>query len=80
VTNFNSVALDQQWPRGLTSRESEVVVLVGTGISNKEIAQQLGLSIGTVKQHVRSIFRKTGARHRYDLIAQIATQAALRNL
>jgi DNA-binding NarL/FixJ family response regulator len=49
VTSFNSVALDQQWPRGLTRRENEVVLLVGTGMSNGEIAQQLGVSVGTVK-------------------------------
>jgi len=74
VTDINSVALDQQWPRGLSRRESEVVLLVGTGISNKEIARQLGLSVGTVKQHVHSIFRKTGTRRRADLVVQMARQ------
>ena len=76
MTDFDNVALDdQQWPRHLTRRESEVVLLVGTGISNREIAQQLGLTVGTVKAHVHSIFRKTGARRRSDLVVQIATQS-----
>jgi DNA-binding NarL/FixJ family response regulator len=73
VISFDSVALDQQWPGGLSRRESEVVLLVGTGLSNKEIAQQLGLSVGTVKQHLHSIFCKTGARNRVELIVQMAT-------
>ena len=68
MTSLNSVSSDQQWP--LTSREREIVRLVGDGISNKEIAQQLGLSVGTVKIHVHSIFHKTGARSRYELIVQ----------
>ena len=76
MTNFNSVALDQQWPRGLTRRESEVVHMVGSGMSNKEIAQRLGLSVGTVKLHVSSIFQKTGARGRYRLIVQMATRSS----
>jgi DNA-binding NarL/FixJ family response regulator len=66
-------ALDQQWPRGLTRRESEVVLLVGTGMSNKEIARQLGLSVGTVKMHIHHILRKTGARSRCNLAVRIAT-------
>ena len=75
MTNFNSVAFEQR-PRGLTCRENEVVLLIGSGISNKEIAQQLGLTVGTVKIHVHSIFRKTGARRRYELIAQMAARSS----
>ena len=74
MTNTDSVALDQQWPRGLTHRESEVVLLVGGGMSNREIAQRLGLSVGTVKIHIHSIFRKTGARRRSDLVVQMCAR------
>jgi DNA-binding NarL/FixJ family response regulator len=66
-------ALDQQWPQGLTRRESEVVLLVGTGLSNREIARQLGLSVGTVKIHIHRILKKTGARNRCNLAVRIAT-------
>jgi two-component system nitrate/nitrite response regulator NarP len=76
MTNTDSVALDRRWPRGLTPRENEVVLLVGTGISNKEIAQQLGLTVGTVKIHMHSIFRKTGARRRTELVVQMATRSS----
>jgi DNA-binding CsgD family transcriptional regulator len=72
VTSTDSVASDQQRPRGLTRRESEVVLLVGAGMSNGEIARQLGMTVGTVKIHMHSIFQKTGATRRYELIAEMA--------
>jgi DNA-binding CsgD family transcriptional regulator len=73
VTNFDSVALDQQWLR-LTRREREVIFWVGSGMSNKEIARQLGLSVAAVKLHVHRIFAKTGVT-RYELIAQMAARS-----
>ena len=76
MTNFNSVSLDQQWPRGLTRREIEVVHMVGNGMSNKEIARRLELSPGTVKLHVHSILVKTGAKTRFNLIVQMATRSS----
>ena len=79
MTSFDSVALDQQWPRGLTRRESEVVLMVGSGMSNAEIAQRLGLSDGTVKLHVHSVLRKTGARNRYGIIAQMTARNEARS-
>jgi DNA-binding CsgD family transcriptional regulator len=75
VTNFDGVALDQQWLR-LTHREREVLLWVGDGMSNQEIAQRLGVSVGTVKQHVHNIFLKTGARTRWYLVARIATRSS----
>jgi DNA-binding CsgD family transcriptional regulator len=42
----------------LSSRELEVVRLIGSGSSNKEIAEQLTLSEKTVKNHISSIFVK----------------------
>lgn len=76
TTSSNSVALGRQRPQELTRRESEVVLLVGTGMSNREIAQQLGLSVGTVKLHVHHIFRKTGARRRSNLVVQMAARGS----
>ena len=55
--------------QALTPREKEVLALIGQGASNKEIAQQLFLSEGTVKNHVTSILGRLGLRDR--------TQAAL---
>ena len=54
--------------KGLTKREQSVATLVCDGLSNKSIAQQLGITEGTVKMHVRHILRKVGVRGRGALI------------
>lgn len=48
----------------LTSREREVLVLIGRGRANSEIAHALGISEVTVKSHVGHIFGKLGVRDR----------------
>ncbi|WP_280494024.1 response regulator transcription factor, partial [Nocardia farcinica] len=50
----------------LTPREQEILRLVGRGWSNAEIAADLHLAPGTVKVHVSSILRTTGARNRVE--------------
>jgi DNA-binding NarL/FixJ family response regulator len=59
----------------LTNREKQVLTLVATGASNKEIGRALNLAEVTVKLHVRQILRKIGARNRSEA-ASIATRAA----
>ncbi|MFB6398222.1 response regulator transcription factor [Polymorphospora lycopeni] len=58
----------------LTPREQEVLLLIGEGLSNPEIAGRLFLSEGTVKAHITSILRTTGARNRVEA-ALIAAHA-----
>lgn len=58
----------------LTSRELEVLNLLGRNKSNQEMADELFLSVSTVKTHLRSIFRKLGLRSRRD------AQEFLRNM
>jgi DNA-binding CsgD family transcriptional regulator len=53
----------------LTRREREIVRLVSDGQSNQEIAEEAGLSLPTVKQHVHAIFRKLEVTSRSRLIA-----------
>lgn len=56
----------------LTAREAEVLALIVRGMSNKEIANALELSINTVKTHVKSIIQKMAVEDR--------TQAAIKCL
>jgi DNA-binding NarL/FixJ family response regulator len=62
-------------PFGLTAREQEVLDLIATGATDKEIAAQLALSLHTVKSHVRSILSKTHAINRRQA-AKLAGHAA----
>ncbi len=59
------------WPgqhRGLTSRESEVLSLIVSGLSNHDIASRIYLSINSVKSYVRSAYRKMGVTSRSQAV------------
>jgi DNA-binding CsgD family transcriptional regulator len=53
---------------GITSRESEIIMLICAGKTNQEIADQLFISLATVKDHNHNIFRKTAVRNRVELV------------
>jgi DNA-binding NarL/FixJ family response regulator len=57
----------------LTSREREIVLLVGSELSNKEIASRLCISDGTVKLHMHKIYQKLGTSRRSDIAALAAS-------
>lgn len=60
---------EQEQAGNLTEREREILVLLGQGLNNKEMAGLLFISEGTVKNHVSSLIAKLGLRDR--------TQAAI---
>jgi len=60
----------------LTVRETEVLELAGEGASNKEIAEALVISLGTVKNHIHNILDKLSLKNR----AQIAAYARMRRM
>jgi DNA-binding NarL/FixJ family response regulator len=53
---------------GLTPRESHVVALIAAGAPNKEIARRLGLSMNTVKSHIRTAYRAMGVTSRTQAV------------
>lgn len=55
----------------LTQREEEVAKLVAEGISNRDIAQRLFISEGTVKNHITNIMTKLGIKHRTQIAVYI---------
>jgi DNA-binding NarL/FixJ family response regulator len=59
---------DKALLEGVTEREREVLTLVGRGLSNGEIAEELFISAATAKAHVARLFTKLGARDRVQLV------------
>jgi DNA-binding NarL/FixJ family response regulator len=53
---------------GLTPRETHVVALIAAGAPNKEIARRLGLSMNTVKSHIRTAYRAMGVTSRTQAV------------
>jgi len=54
-------------PISLSKRQSELVGLLVQGLKNKEIAGALGISEGTVKAYLTTLYEKVGARDRFEL-------------
>ncbi|HEV3095665.1 MAG TPA: response regulator transcription factor [Candidatus Dormibacteraeota bacterium] len=54
----------------LTERETQILRMVVVGMSNKAIANRLGLGEGTIKSHLRNIYRKLQVRTRAEAAAQ----------
>ncbi len=51
-------------PDSLSERERQVLILLAEGLSNEEIAEELGIAKNTVRNHVRSVLEKLGLRNR----------------
>ncbi len=56
---------------GLTTRELEILLEMATGATDREIAHKIFVSTTTVKSHIRSIFRKIGARNRTEAVVYV---------
>ena len=62
--------LDRRAAPRLTPREKDIVHHVCGGLKNKEIAEALAITPGTVKVHLMHIFEKTGVKDRFELAVQ----------
>jgi DNA-binding NarL/FixJ family response regulator len=63
----------------VTSREREVIALIGEGLRNKDVAERLFISETTVRHHLTSIFNKLGVSSRQKLLL-MAHQSGLAKL
>ncbi len=70
LATFAASATDaepQQPLSPLTTREEEILLVVARGLTNAEVAQELHVSLSTVKTHVTSLMNKLGSRNRVEL-------------
>jgi len=71
-----AVAEELRWPgrdTGLTERESELLALLPTGMTNRELAAHLFISENTVKTQLRSLFTKLDVRNRVQAVTMART-------
>jgi DNA-binding NarL/FixJ family response regulator len=74
VTAFRQPTIAVGEEANLTTREEEVLRLLAKGRRSKEIADELGVGIGTVNTHVRHIYEKLHVRSRAEAVARFATR------
>ena len=61
----------------LSDRQCEVIALVCSGLSNRAAAETLGLSEGTIKCHLHTIYEKLAIQSRFELIMIWSNRAAV---
>jgi DNA-binding NarL/FixJ family response regulator len=75
LNGYHETDMEQQATE-LTEREREILALLGEGYSNREIAEELVITVGTVKNHVHNILDKLDV-HTRKQAAMVARQLAL---
>ena len=68
-----------EYPDGMTGREAEVLCLIAIGKSNRDIAEELVLSVRTVERHITNLYAKIGARGRADATTYVLSHNLLNN-
>jgi two-component system NarL family response regulator len=69
MSGFQDLAQGTEVPEQLTTREVQMLNLMGKGLSNKDIAGKLFISENTVKYHVRNVLQKLGVQNRTEAVA-----------
>jgi ATP/maltotriose-dependent transcriptional regulator MalT len=70
---FNAPAAVGGLAETLTARETEILGLVAAGMRNQEIADQLVISLSTVKRHIANTYGKLGVTHRTEAVARLTS-------
>ncbi|HEX4350876.1 MAG TPA: response regulator transcription factor, partial [Verrucomicrobiae bacterium] len=70
VRSFRKTSGDQHGTASLSPREVEVLELLSRGLSNKEIAEQLQLSVETVRSYLKNVYEKLHVRSRTEAAMQ----------
>jgi DNA-binding CsgD family transcriptional regulator/DNA-binding transcriptional ArsR family regulator len=60
----------------LTDRQQQILKLLSAGASNKEIADKLSISLGTVKQHLNTLYKRLNVRNRAMAVSQLQNKQA----
>lgn len=71
VQQFRQQASQVQEEQALSAREKEIVQLLSTGLLYKEIAARLGITTGTVKQHIHRIYEKLHVSNKTEAINKV---------
>jgi DNA-binding NarL/FixJ family response regulator len=58
----------QEVLQNLTTKEQEIALLLKEGLYNQEIAEKLGVSINTVKSHIKKIYAKVGVKDKLSFV------------
>lgn len=75
VRSYKTPAADV---RSLTARETQIIELLGKGLSVKGVARDLAITPGTVKWHVKNIYYKLGASSREDALSKARQRQIIR--
>jgi DNA-binding CsgD family transcriptional regulator len=67
----------QPMSRRFSPRQVEIIGLIATGASDKEIASRLGISIPTVRTHLQRVYRDCGLRNRAEAVAALVASSAM---
>lgn len=74
VASFRRKAGSLDPAHSISAREEEILVLLTKGFANKEIADDLNLSVETVRSHLKNIYTKMHVRSRTEAVAHYMTQ------
>jgi DNA-binding CsgD family transcriptional regulator len=77
VVHANGPDEELAYSESLTPRERDVLELIAEGLSNRRVAERLGISDHTVKFHVAAIYGKLGASSRAELIRLAARRGLI---